>query len=209
MKKLFLTITALCLCFFALFATSCSSGNEVKTNCQTGWNVLQYYKVSDDAETEKELDEQYVCFNVTIDYNINEIWLNIGASTVDSVTLTFGRYSTAYLDQFLTNKETYELVKSEVLKTENGWVRIKDGYNQTSSYIKISLTGGVKIDEVVLLDTKGKVMPVSVYGGKVIYADESGRIFSQDSYTRSELEKLELSEGSPLLLIDEQDKFSK
>ena len=209
MKRLFLTITAVCLSAFALLVSACSNANEVKTNCSTGWNVKQYYQVSDEGESEKELDSQFVCFNVTTEKNINEIWLNIGAMSVDSVTLTFGRYSTSYLDQFLSNKETFELVKSDVLKAENGWVRIKSGYNQSSSYIKILLTGGVKIDEVVFLDVDGKVMPVSVYGGKVIYADDKGVIHSQDSYTKSELEKLDLTEGSPLLLVDEQSKFSK
>ena len=209
MKKLLLTITALSLCSLAVLATACRSGNETKTNCNTGWNVSQIYEVSDNEAEEKELAEQFVCFNVTNDDVIDEIWLNIGEISVDEVTFTLGRFSTSTPEKFLSGSETVTVAKTDAVSAENGWIKLKGGYNQTTSYIKIALNGGVKLNETVFLNSKKEVMKVAVYGGKVLYTDENGKITGQDFYKKEDLEKLEIKDGSPLLLLDEQDKFIK
>ena len=210
MKSMKITglLTALLVCFAGV---SCSGAGKVNTNCETGW-AINRFEVKDASSGEATAEDQFVCFQVTLEsQKVEEVWVNFGEMNVDEAEIILNRYNyQGYTDYSTTTyKRTATVTKTQIKNSENGWVKIAEGYDFPSTYLKISFYGGIKVNEVVLINGKGEKLKYVVSAAKMILKDENGKIYSKPYYTADEIKAMDLKDGSPLNFNDEQDKFDK
>lgn len=209
--KIFKKVVAVAAIAVCASLTACQTSFKTDTDCDTGWNIIQY-RLKDSVSGETTEESQFACFQVTLNSEkIDEIWLNVGEMTVDETQIEINRYNTSdYADYSATTyKKTLTLTKTNLKDAKKGWVKIADELAFSSSYFKISFYGGIKVNEMALVNGKGEKMSYTLKAAKIIYKDESGTIKSKPYFTESELKNMNLTEGSPISLFDEQDKFGE
>ena len=217
MKKT-VKIAAVCAAVVTAISLSACAGNvtTTKTECKTGWDILQY-NAKDIKTGETTAQNQAAFLSVTrntvdgVTESVNEIWINVEALSVDEAKVFAVRYNSSDYSEYssATYKKEATITREQVKAAKNGWIKIVSDYNLGYSYVKIGTSGGIKINEVVLINDKGEKMKYSVKAATMIIKAEDGTITSKEYYTTSEVEEMGLTESSPLFLNDEQDKFSK
>lgn len=200
MKKKFLKIIAIALAALSVTATVGCSGNKENVP-STSWEVRTYNDGNGSADT------QYVKFSVTRNSKkIDEVWLNVNKVSGDT--------SIAFSSSSDGNKKQITVSKSDVKKAKKdayGWIKVVDDWNFDSSTVKMSLVGGITLNEIVFVSEESKRLSVSLSEAKIYYIDSDGKAQgSQEAYNNSELDAILGSKtGLPTLLIDEQAKFDK
>lgn len=203
MKKFFGFVAAVAAAACVFCTASCRDTTaRINSDCETGWKVTQY-KAGDGTDAEM----QTVYFQVSRGSDkVDEVWFNVGEMTVDEADIEISCYYSSDRTSITSSVTTAKLYKADAVSSGNGWVRVKDGYAQSYSTVRISLSGGVRLNEVVFLDTADKRLSVSINYADIIYRDADGTIkgglFSED-----ELGEMESEDGTPAMLIDEQAKF--
>ena len=210
MKRLTYALLSLALVVITAFGFTACKEKSV-SNCSTGWTVEKF--ATKDLETGKtEEVSQFVCFYLTLNSKtLNEVWINVGEMKEEEVKLTVNRYnSTTYEDSTSTSyKREVTVSRKQYKESANGWIKLVGDYNSASAYVKLSLTGGMTINEVAFINKEeGKRMSFAVRAAKMVVSDEKGALSSKDYYTASEIEDMKLTD-SPLLLGDEQTKFDE
>ena len=209
--KLIKKFAVLFAALLVLFTASCGEVGKVDTNCETGWTINKYEtKNASTGETAKE--DQFACFQLTLNSEkAEELWLNFGAVYIEEVEIVLNRYNSSDYSDYssATYKKSVTITKTQIEESEKGWVKVADGLEFGSSYLKVSFYGGVKVNEMVVINGKGKKVSFSLKAAKMILKDENGTIYGKPYYTAEEIEGMTLKEGSPLNFNDEQDKFDK
>ena len=200
MKKLASVIAAATIAVGTCFAfASCERKPlVVKTGLETGWTIE-----SMQLEGESEATRQGVYFSVTRDnQEIREVWVNVGAITPDTATLTVcSLTSTSATTR--RNEFSFELSRSELKKSSDGWVQIKSDWDADNNVVLLESQGGVRINEVVFIGEEGEKLIVSVSKANVFYLKD-GKVFGEKGMTIfSDLDE----DHDPSNLTDEQAKF--
>lgn len=200
MKKKVLKIIAIVLAALSVTAMIGCSGDKENVPA-TSWEVRTYNDGDGNADT------QYVKFSVTRNSKkIDEVWLNVSKVSGDT--------SIAFSSSSDGNKKQITVSKSDVKKAKKdacGWIKVVDDWNFDSSTVKMSLVGGITINEIVFVSEESKRLSVSLSEAKIYYIDSDGKAQgSQEAYNSSELDAILGSKtGLPTLIIDEQAKFDK
>lgn len=203
--KLFVT-AALAAAMAASFISCGDNGNKINSACSSGWEVKSYAKASEGATEET----QFVCFPVTLGGDtIDEIWLNIGAMKVEEATFTVCRYYLSDYTNYTSTVKNIVVTRAEAEAAKGGWVKLLDDYQQSNRYIKLTVHGGVTLNEVVFVNTKGERMTTDIEVARFFYHDENGNVNGSKYYTKTELSSLKTEDTTPLTVIDEQEKFDE
>ncbi len=218
MKKLLKNVAVLtaAVAVLGMFSACGKNVTATKTECKTGWEILQY-NTKDVNTGEVEAQSQSVFLNITrkttdgTTEKVNEVWINVAEISVDEVKLFTARYNSSDYTEYSTAsyRKDIALTREEVKNSKDGWIQIVSDYDYGYSYLKIGTTGGIKINEIAVLNEKGEKMTFSVKAAGLILKTEDGKITSKPYYTSDEIKSLNLTDSSPLLLSDEQDKFTK
>ena len=202
LKKIIVVFSLISACFWMV---ACESAYKVKTNCSTGWTINRYE--IKDSETEETVSAtQSVYYSVTLNSEkIDEVWVNVSEISFDETEINFNKYNSSNYTE--TTSSTYKksviLTKTQVKKSENGWIKVVDDYDFNSSYLCVSFTGGIKINEMVLIGSDGKKMTFSLKRVDVLEKNEKGAIYG---FKSEDIEEINLKCGANLL-SDEQEKF--
>ncbi len=152
---------------------------------------------------------QGVSFNVTRNSkDIDEVWLNVGKLDTEEVTITFTTSSSAFTSSS-SNKKTATITRAmlkEANKNNNGWIKVVDDWNVSSSYVRFDLDGGITLNEIAFRDEDGKQLTATIDKAKV-YVKGNVPSSPEKYFTSEELAEMTSTNGMPANLLDEQDKF--
>lgn len=182
MKK-FISLTLALICCFALcLSVGCN---------KTGYSYWQVKKI---VSSNDENDVMTQFLEVTLkESNIKEIWLNVSDMAVEETTIGYVFGSSSNLSKVTVNKN--------FLKNSDGWYKIKA--SAISKTLKITFIDQMKVNEIVFVDEKDKVMEFD-FVRYVIRPSFTSQ--QQQEHTKAALEEAGES-NSPLCAFDEQDKF--
>jgi len=182
MKK-FISLTLALICCFALcLSVGCN---------KTGYSYWQVKKI---VSSNDENDVMTQFLEVTLkESNIKEIWLNVSDMAVEETTIGYVFGSSSNLSKVTVNKN--------FLKNSDGWYKIKA--SAISKTLKITFIDQMKVNEIVFVDEKDKVMEFDFIRYVIRPSFTSQQ---QQEHTKAALEEAGES-NSPLCAFDEQDKF--
>ncbi len=182
MKK-FISLTLALICCFALcLSVGCN---------KTGYSYWQVKKI---VSSNDENDVMTQFLEVTLkESNIKEIWLNVSDIAVEETTIGYVFGSSSNLSKVTVNKN--------FLKNSDGWYKIKA--SAISKTLKITFIDQMKVNEIVFVDEKDKVMEFDFIRYVIRPSFTSQQ---QQEHTKAALEEAGES-NSPLCAFDEQDKF--
>lgn len=182
MKK-FISLTLALICCFALcLSVGCN---------KTGYSYWQVKKI---VSSNDENDVMTQFLEVTLkESNIKEIWLNVSDMAVEETTIGYVFGSSSNLSKVTVSKN--------FLKNSDGWYKIKA--SAISKTLKITFIDQMKVNEIVFVDEKDKVMEFDFIRYVIRPSFTSQQ---QQEHTKAALEEAGES-NSPLCAFDEQDKF--
>lgn len=182
MKKFISLSLALICCFALCLSVGCN---------KTGYSYWQVKKI---VSSNDENDVMTQFLEVTLkESNIKEIWLNVSDMAVEETTIGYVFGSSSNLSKVTVNKN--------FLKNSDGWYKIKA--SAISKTLKITFIDQMKVNEIVFVDEKDKVMEFD-FVRYVIRPSFTSQ--QQQEHTKAALEEAGES-NSPLCAFDEQDKF--
>lgn len=182
MKKFISLFLALICCFALCLSVGCN---------KTGYSYWQVKKI---VSSNDENDVMTQFLEVTLkESNIKEIWLNVSDMAVEETTIGYVFGSSSNLSKVTVNKN--------FLKNSDGWYKIKA--SAISKTLKITFIDQMKVNEIVFVDEKDKVMEFD-FVRYVIRPSFTSQ--QQQEHTKAALEEAGES-NSPLCAFDEQDKF--
>ena len=189
-------------CIFVTASMLFSCGKKEESTGWTGWEVKEFK--TEEAETP---ETQTAYYNLTRNSkNVEDVWLNIGGISHDSVDITVAFYYTSSMEYITSTKKDIQITKDMVADAKDGWVRIIDGWDKAYSSLALTTTGGIQINEIVVLNAEREAMDITLKNAKLIFKKDGS--IRGGTYTSSEIADLKL-ESDPSLTIDEQNKFSK
>lgn len=182
MKKFISLTLALIFCFALCLSAGCN---------KTGYSYWQVKKI---VSSNDENDVMTQFLEVTLkESNIKEIWLNVSDMAVEETTIGYVFGSSSNLSKVTVSKN--------FLKNSDGWYKIKA--SAISKTLKITFIDQMKVNEIVFVDEKDKVMEFDFIRYVIRPSFTSQQ---QQEHTKAALEEAGES-NSPLCAFDEQDKF--
>lgn len=182
MKKFISLFLALISCFALCLSVGCN---------KTGYSYWQVKKI---VSSNDENDVMTQFLEVTLkESNIKEIWLNVSDMAVEETTIGYVFGSSSNLSKVTVSKN--------FLKNSDGWYKIKA--SAISKTLKITFIDQMKVNEIVFVDEKDKVMEFDFIRYVIRPSFTSQQ---QQEHTKAALEEAGES-NSPLCAFDEQDKF--
>lgn len=182
MKKFISLTLALIFCFALCLSVGCN---------KTGYSYWQVKKI---VSSNDENDVMTQFLEVTLkESNIKEIWLNVSDMAVEETTIGYVFGSSSNLSKVTVSKN--------FLKNSDGWYKIKA--SAISKTLKITFIDQMKVNEIVFVDEKDKVMEFDFIRYVIRPSFTSQQ---QQEHTKAALEEAGES-NSPLCAFDEQDKF--
>ncbi len=182
MKKFISLSLALICCFALCLSVGCN---------KTGYSYWQVKKI---VSSNDENDVMTQFLEVTLkESNIKEIWLNVSDMAVEETTIGYVFGSSSNLSKVTVSKN--------FLKNSDGWYKIKA--SAISKTLKITFIDQMKVNEIVFVDEKDKVMEFDFIRYVIRPSFTSQQ---QQEHTKAALEEAGES-NSPLCAFDEQDKF--
>lgn len=182
MKKFISLTLALIFCFALSLSVGCN---------KTGYSYWQVKKI---VSSNDENDVMTQFLEVTLkESNIKEIWLNVSDMAVEETTIGYVFGSSSNLSKVTVSKN--------FLKNSDGWYKIKA--SAISKTLKITFIDQMKVNEIVFVDEKDKVMEFDFIRYVIRPSFTSQQ---QQEHTKAALEEAGES-NSPLCAFDEQDKF--
>ena len=162
--------------------------------CDKESSKYSYWKIERYELADGEPLTYYAEFNVQRENQIREIWINVDNFVGESIKVGYF---------FGSNVSGEATVTKAVLEKTDGWYRISANSPRSVSTIKLVFTDTVRVNEVVVVDTKDKLAKLTLkeYGEKATSTSNS-----RNKYTAEQLETLQI-EHSALCAIDEQDIF--
>lgn len=184
MKK-FIKLTAL---FAAVLVVALFGACKEENSKYSYWNVERY------ELTDGEPLTYYVEYSLQRENPIREIWINIDSISGDSIEVGYN---------FGSSNSGSAMITRSILEASEGWFRLSTDKTYSQSTVKIILTGPCHVNEVVVVDSKDKVVKISLktYGEKATSTSTS-----RNEYTEADL-KAQQIEHSALCTIDEQSIF--
>lgn len=209
MKKIVSLILGVIMSVSISALTSCK-----KVNTATSWQIVSYQSGSESMT-------QQVGFNVTrSSKKIREIWMKIDKIELESVTITFERYTSSTTDSGTSTMKpvsgtsfskviTSKQVK-EAKKNANGWIKVNDeNWDKDYTYVLMSTTGNITIDEVVFVSEENKRLTTNVDKANIVIEYNDGKTESK-VFTKAQLEEIKDAKyGLPLNLVNNQESFDK
>ncbi len=182
MKKFISLTLALIFCFALCLSVGCN---------KTGYSYWQVKKI---VSSNDENDVMTQFLEVTLkESNIKEIWLNVSDMAVEETAIGYVFGSSSNLSKVTVSKN--------FLKNSDGWYKIKA--SAISKTLKITFIDQMKVNEIVFVDEKDKVMEFDFIRYVIRPSFTSQQ---QQEHTKAALEEAGES-NSPLCAFDEQDKF--
>ncbi len=194
MKNLLKTLAVTLIALTLVLAVGCDKSEY------SYWGVTRHETQSKDVLTYSVV----LKMNKNDNENVKEIWVNVDNLGEEEVEIThvFGSSDSS----LQTYRATTKISKAKAADAD-GWVRLvltnDNGYSQ--NYFRISITQTMHVNEIVLVDINGKVIPTTIakYSEKV--TENVGNTYSLEEY-EAKIEEESL-ENTALNLIDEQSKF--
>lgn len=215
MKKILTALFASILTITTAFAlVGCSNENAPKT----GWTIERFMSVSTD--TESDGSSSTVSYPAKIGFSagsgsekVSEVWVNIGKLKSDT-TFTVAVFQTNDNDKLAKLNSSYASFQRVVTsgdvkdaKDNDGWIAL--GFDSkwadvsATKNIYISIDGFCTVNEIVLVDTDGDRMSLSVERVNYWYRADK----KSNPVEIAEKDSIKDEKSNPLLLVDEQTLF--